>query len=138
MAIAKRSHPFPFRTRKLSSSAPMVLHGRPCGRVGRRRILNFSPSIYFEGLFLFEGGNLPILDSQPADLIISNMQYDVINRFVHIQGFFEKEYYLFSGLLRSDASVLKADMVKEGLPLVNEWDYDLTWFALLARKVKKS
>jgi hypothetical protein len=81
---------------------------------------------------------LPILDSQPADLIISNMQYDVINRFVHIQGFFEKEYYLFSGLLRSDASVLKADMVKEGLPLVNEWDYDLTRFTILARNVKKS
>ena len=39
MAIAERSHPFPFRTRKLSSPAPMVLHGRLCGRVGRRRIL---------------------------------------------------------------------------------------------------
>src|SRR5437867_1578031 len=36
-AIAKGKHPFPFRTRKLSPSAPMVLHGRLCGRVGRRR-----------------------------------------------------------------------------------------------------
>ena len=35
--IAKRIHPFPFRTRKLSSFAPMVLHGRLCGRVGHRR-----------------------------------------------------------------------------------------------------
>ena len=35
--IAKRKHPVPFRTRKLSSSAPMVLRGRPRGRVGRRR-----------------------------------------------------------------------------------------------------
>jgi hypothetical protein len=32
------SHPYPFRTRKLSPSAPMVLGGRPPGRVGRRRI----------------------------------------------------------------------------------------------------
>jgi len=32
------SHPFPFRTRKLSPSAPMVLGGRLPGRVGRRRI----------------------------------------------------------------------------------------------------
>src|SRR3954447_26920967 len=30
-------HPAPFRTRKLSLSAPMVLHGGPCGRLGRRR-----------------------------------------------------------------------------------------------------
>src|SRR5690606_13089484 len=30
VAIAKRSHPFPSRTRKLSSSAPMVVRVRPC------------------------------------------------------------------------------------------------------------
>jgi hypothetical protein len=37
VAIAKGKHPVPFRTRKLSSSAPMVLRGGPRGRVGRRR-----------------------------------------------------------------------------------------------------
>src|ERR1700729_160453 len=36
-AIAKGKHPVPFRTRKLSSSAPMVLRGRPRGRAGHRR-----------------------------------------------------------------------------------------------------
>src|SRR6266446_5174350 len=36
-AMAKGKHPVPFRTRKLSSSAPMVLRGGPRGRVGRRR-----------------------------------------------------------------------------------------------------
>lgn len=39
MALAAESHPFPFRTRKLSLPAPMVLGGHPPGRVGRRRIL---------------------------------------------------------------------------------------------------
>src|SRR3954454_22672317 len=38
VAIAVGPHPFPFRTRKLSPPAPMVLGGRPPGRVGRRRI----------------------------------------------------------------------------------------------------
>ena len=47
VVIAKRPHPFPFRTRKLSSSAPMVLHGRLCGRVGRRRILTPRALTYF-------------------------------------------------------------------------------------------
>ena len=37
--MAERSHPFPSRTRKLSSLAPMVLHGRLCGRVGHRQII---------------------------------------------------------------------------------------------------
>src|SRR3712207_212515 len=36
-AIARGKHPAPFRTRKLSLSAPMVLQVRTCGRVGRRR-----------------------------------------------------------------------------------------------------
>src|SRR5665647_1308419 len=35
--IAKGKRPVPFRTRKLSPSAPMVLHWCRCGRVGRRR-----------------------------------------------------------------------------------------------------
>src|SRR5438309_11316453 len=39
VAIAAESHPFPFRTRKLSPPAPMVLGGKPPGRVGRRRII---------------------------------------------------------------------------------------------------
>src|SRR6476646_249784 len=34
-AMAKRSHPFPYRTRKLSSLAPMVVGGSPPVRVGR-------------------------------------------------------------------------------------------------------
>src|SRR5439155_4384871 len=39
VAIARGKHLFPFRTEKLSPSAPMVLGGRPPGRVGRRRFL---------------------------------------------------------------------------------------------------
>ena len=41
----RRSHPFPSRTRKLSSSGPMVLHGQLCGRVGRRGIFKKPPNI---------------------------------------------------------------------------------------------
>src|SRR5438046_9966136 len=36
---ASGPHPFPFRTRSLSPTAPMVLRSRDRGRVGRRRRL---------------------------------------------------------------------------------------------------
>src|SRR5659263_387972 len=36
-AIAEGKRPAPFRTRKLSPPAPMVLHPLGCGRVGHRR-----------------------------------------------------------------------------------------------------
>jgi hypothetical protein len=55
-AIPKRSHPFPSRTRKLSSSGPMVLQGQPCGRVGRCR--GFEGSLERVGLLLFSAQNL--------------------------------------------------------------------------------
>src|ERR1043165_4747074 len=35
--IEWRKHPFPFRTRQLSSTSPMILRGQLCGKVGRRR-----------------------------------------------------------------------------------------------------
>src|SRR5690606_35753336 len=59
VAMSEGSHPFPSRTRKLSPPEPMVLHGKPCGRVGRRRAyFERSPLesfIGFEGAFRFCG-----------------------------------------------------------------------------------
>ena len=47
-----RSHLFPSRTQKLSSTAPMVLHWRRCGRVGHRRNSHISLDLVIE-VFLF-------------------------------------------------------------------------------------
>src|SRR5690349_19805422 len=43
VTLPRGSHPFPSRTRKLSPAGPMVLHGKLCGSVGRRRHKNQSP-----------------------------------------------------------------------------------------------
>src|SRR5439155_6708699 len=37
VVIEQKSHPFPFRTRQLSSASPMILRGQLRGKVGRRR-----------------------------------------------------------------------------------------------------
>src|SRR5690242_12374482 len=42
VALARGKHLFPFRTEKLSPSAPMVLGSQGPGRVGRRRFLSRS------------------------------------------------------------------------------------------------
>ena len=52
VATSKRPHPIPSRTRKLSSSEPMVLHGKPCGRVGRCRDYFEKPGT-LRGFWLF-------------------------------------------------------------------------------------
>ena len=44
VVTAERPHPIPFRTRSLSSPAPMVLQRRRCGRVGRcQRFIREAP-----------------------------------------------------------------------------------------------
>src|SRR5215216_967127 len=43
VAIARGIHLFPFRTEPLSLSAPMVLGGKPPGRVGRRQFFIEPP-----------------------------------------------------------------------------------------------
>src|SRR4051812_16520618 len=55
--MSEGSHPFPSRTRKLSPPEPMVLRGKPRGRVGRCRIFfdespSKTPHGLFEGLLL--------------------------------------------------------------------------------------
>src|SRR5882672_3126649 len=54
VVIERGSHPFPFRTRQLSLSSPMILRGQLCGKVGRRRDKFYErPSRKLEGLFFF-------------------------------------------------------------------------------------
>ena len=53
VAIPERPHPFPSRTRKLSSPGPMVLQGQLCGRVGRYRGLFEQPASNEAGCSLF-------------------------------------------------------------------------------------
>src|SRR5438034_9260669 len=56
VVIGSGSHPFPFRTRKLSLIPPMVLHGKLCGRVGRcRHYLVNARALRFAGVRLYAG-----------------------------------------------------------------------------------
>ena len=54
VAMAEGSHLFPFRTEKLSPPAPMVLPGRPGGRVGRRPIFLRRAPVPCAGALSFE------------------------------------------------------------------------------------
>src|SRR5690606_21046545 len=77
VAMERGKHPFPSRTRKLSPSSPMVLHGRPCGRVGRCRSqfprppsadgqIPKPPRTHVLGGFSFFAAVSPPPDSEPS------------------------------------------------------------------------
>jgi hypothetical protein len=58
---SRRPHPIPSRTRKLSSSEPMVLLGKLSGRVGRRRVLLKACKITSCRLFFFHSRNFTLI-----------------------------------------------------------------------------
>src|SRR4029078_12391969 len=61
VVIGSGSHPFPFRTRKLSLIPPMVLYGKLYGRVGRCRHYSFEPDRRKTvGLFVFIPAPTPL------------------------------------------------------------------------------
>ncbi len=77
VAIASGKRPVPSRTRKLSPTAPMVLHPPGCGRVGHRRHLIRNSRCSWEhtprstGLLVFvQRGRAPraIVPSDPDNL----------------------------------------------------------------------
>src|SRR5829696_8894984 len=64
--MAKGKRPVPFRTRKLSPSAPMVLRGRLRGRVGRRRT-SFTTRGHFRWPLVVVCGRLQCGHPEPAE-----------------------------------------------------------------------
>ena len=70
---------------------------------------------------------------EPADLVVANIHYDVMNRLMQIKGFLEKEWFIFSGLMRSQVRDLKSIMTKGGIEIIREWDHEMTWYTLLGK-----
>ena len=50
-----------------------------------------------------------------------------------MEEFLKKEWYLFSGLMRSQVRDMKGLMTEKGLELVKEWDHEMTWYTLLVK-----
>jgi ribosomal protein L11 methyltransferase len=71
---------------------------------------------------------------ESADLVVANIHYEVIRRLLGHKGFIQKGYFIFSGLMRSQARDIKDMATGNNLIILKEWDHEMTWFTFLARK----
>jgi len=69
-----------------------------------------------------------------SDLLIANIHYDVMKRLMEKEAFLKKEWYLFSGLMRTQAGDMKHLLTAKGLEVQREWNHEMTWYTLLAKK----
>ena len=69
---------------------------------------------------------------QPAELMVANIHHAVIRNLLEMRVFRKKDRIILSGLMRSQARDVKAELVRPRFRLLREWDHDMTWFTFLA------
>jgi len=72
--------------------------------------------------------------NEGVDLVIANIHKEIIGRLLQKEGFCEKDRLIISGLMRSQYREIKAQVERYDFRIVQEWDYDMTWFTMLAEK----
>lgn len=74
------------------------------------------------------------LMEEPADLVVANIQHAVISNLLERRVFSQRERLIVSGLLRSQAREVKAQLDRYNFRIIFEWDYEMTWFTMFAEK----
>jgi ribosomal protein L11 methyltransferase len=68
-----------------------------------------------------------------ADLVISNIHHGAVATLLGTDGFRRKGWLIISGLMRSQARDVKAELGKSGLKIIHEWDHEMTWYTFLVK-----
>jgi len=74
------------------------------------------------------------LMAEPADLVVANIQHAVISNLLERRFFSQRDRLIVSGLLRSQAREVKAQLDRYNFRIIFEWDYEMTWFTIFAEK----
>jgi ribosomal protein L11 methyltransferase len=69
-----------------------------------------------------------------SDLVIANIHYDVMKDLIGTRNFYNKKWFILSGLLRSQAMAVKTDLFRNGITIINSWECDGIWHTLLGKK----
>ena len=70
--------------------------------------------------------------NESADLVVANVHYDVIQMILDKRVFWNKDWIILSGLMRSQFRDTKVKLERSNFRILHEWDYDMIWFTVLA------
>ena len=72
--------------------------------------------------------------NEPADLVVANIHYEVVNELLEKRDFIDNDRLIISGLMRSQYRAVKNQLERHHFQVFREWDDEMTWFTVLARK----
>jgi ribosomal protein L11 methyltransferase len=81
----------------------------------------------FEAQILVTQGDADKFIDARADLVVSNIHYDVMRRLLPAPGFRAKKRFVLSGLLRSEARAVRQALEGMGARLLETWERDGVW-----------
>jgi ribosomal protein L11 methyltransferase len=63
----------------------------------------------------------------PADLLIANIHYEVMQKLIRAKGFSTKKRFILSGLLRSEAKQVKIELERLPAKFLKSWTHEGIW-----------
>lgn len=63
----------------------------------------------------------------PADLLIANIHFDVMQKLIKASGFKTKKRFILSGLLRSEAKQVRIELERASAKVIKSWTHEGIW-----------
>lgn len=67
----------------------------------------------------------------PADFVIANIHYDITEKLLNSDEFYNKKRFILSGLLKSEARVVADTLRQRDVEIKKVWDQNGIWFTYL-------
>ncbi len=84
-------------------------------------------------VLVVQGNAMNFMDAS-ADLMVSNIHYDVMRQLVAAPGFSLQKQFVLSGLLRTQAREIMARLQQQrSVEIIRTWDRDNTWYTIYGR-----
>jgi ribosomal protein L11 methyltransferase len=78
-------------------------------------------------------GRAEELISCPADLVIANIHYDVMQYLINSSGFLTKKQFILSGLMRGEAQDIVGRLTRRQVKVLRQWVQDGIWHTLYGK-----
>ena len=114
------------------------------GRLGSRRILAVDSNILaartasrnvqlnrLDNVILAIQGRAEQFVQRPADLLVANIHYDILQQLITEKNLTGKRWFVFSGLLRSQARNIEHRLANLPVTLLRQWECEGIWFTYM-------
>lgn len=87
-----------------------------------------------ENRILVTQGRAEDFVDSPSDLVIANIHYDVMKLLTASRNFYNKKWFILSGLLRSQARDVSFKLSQNRISIIKTWEYNGIWHTFLGKK----